>query len=701
METNLGEGYLYLVGARGYSAYEIAQQHGFTGTEEEWLASLVGPQGEKGTPFGELTPEEKEQIRGKSAYEVAVENGFIGTVDDWINAFLTPDGYCQTDYVDNLEETKINKKPYYYNSVSDMKADTVLKVGDLCITTGYYSFNDGGGATYKVREKTESDVADNGFYHIVNNLVFELLIENNMVNIKQLGAKSLDKNNTKEDIVPYVQKYITYLDNSLNQISLYIPSGVWFSSPLNIARDKGFCITGDGKFTLNHKECSTYITSLNDNQEYIWKIGNSTTSCNNWVLNNIYFSSSDFNYSTSISKGVYKKITDACLIFERASFGLSDNLFFDWIEGTALKIGSSWENYFGLLNFRHINALGKSVIVIDDALTSSDNVTATSFEKIMCESSLGDFILTKQNANFGNSYIGTFNFEAWPLTPSSDYVFTTITTETESDFTHWSLFNVEGRCEIEVNNLELNNFAFRYLTYNEEKYCYDTIVNVLEDGANPNMVINNIALSGSKMDFPILRQNNHYLLNTNSFFVNNIRFNRTTFGVYFDVQGARKIYCNTPVLNANTSRSEIYSITRLSDVIPFYEVSNNLTAATEQAKYGVLYYDKDSRNNLHLVAKPYNTSSGDGDVHILTSNVICTGDNLLIRAKVPAETSVVLFLMLDNATRKNITLAGTGDYEDYTFTGINATIPMGKIMSIRMSPASAGLDCYLDYYKFY
>lgn len=27
-------------GARGYSAYEIAQQNGFTGTEQEWLESL-------------------------------------------------------------------------------------------------------------------------------------------------------------------------------------------------------------------------------------------------------------------------------------------------------------------------------------------------------------------------------------------------------------------------------------------------------------------------------------------------------------------------------------------------------------------------------------------------------------------------------------------------------------------------------------
>ena len=35
-------------GARGYSAYEVAVQEGYVGTEEEWLASLKGDTGEKG-----------------------------------------------------------------------------------------------------------------------------------------------------------------------------------------------------------------------------------------------------------------------------------------------------------------------------------------------------------------------------------------------------------------------------------------------------------------------------------------------------------------------------------------------------------------------------------------------------------------------------------------------------------------------------
>ena len=37
-------------GADGESAYEVAVANGFVGTEEEWLASLVGPQGPKGDP---------------------------------------------------------------------------------------------------------------------------------------------------------------------------------------------------------------------------------------------------------------------------------------------------------------------------------------------------------------------------------------------------------------------------------------------------------------------------------------------------------------------------------------------------------------------------------------------------------------------------------------------------------------------------
>ncbi|MDZ5777290.1 hypothetical protein U4I94_22990, partial [Stenotrophomonas maltophilia] len=37
-------------GQDGYSAYELAQQYGYEGTEREWLASLKGDKGDKGDP---------------------------------------------------------------------------------------------------------------------------------------------------------------------------------------------------------------------------------------------------------------------------------------------------------------------------------------------------------------------------------------------------------------------------------------------------------------------------------------------------------------------------------------------------------------------------------------------------------------------------------------------------------------------------
>lgn len=53
-------------GDKGESAYEIAVEHGFSGTEEEWLVSLHGKDGIDGTD-------------GKSAYESAQEGGYAGT----------------------------------------------------------------------------------------------------------------------------------------------------------------------------------------------------------------------------------------------------------------------------------------------------------------------------------------------------------------------------------------------------------------------------------------------------------------------------------------------------------------------------------------------------------------------------------------------------------------------------------------------
>ena len=69
-------------GADGKSAYELAVDKGYTGTLEEWLASLVGEVGATGQAGS----------NGQSAYEIAVKNGYTGTETEWLASLVGAKG---------------------------------------------------------------------------------------------------------------------------------------------------------------------------------------------------------------------------------------------------------------------------------------------------------------------------------------------------------------------------------------------------------------------------------------------------------------------------------------------------------------------------------------------------------------------------------------------------------------------------------
>jgi hypothetical protein len=75
-------------GIDGDSAYEIAKQNGFVGTEKQWLDSLigsVGPMGGNGSA-GPTGPAGPQGYTGLSAYQVAQANGFTGTEQEWLDS---------------------------------------------------------------------------------------------------------------------------------------------------------------------------------------------------------------------------------------------------------------------------------------------------------------------------------------------------------------------------------------------------------------------------------------------------------------------------------------------------------------------------------------------------------------------------------------------------------------------------------------
>lgn len=79
-----------LDGTDGKSAYDLAVAKGYTGTESEWLASLVGTAGENGQ-------------NGKSVYELAVEKGFEGTLSEWLDSLVGKDGVNGTNGTDGKD----------------------------------------------------------------------------------------------------------------------------------------------------------------------------------------------------------------------------------------------------------------------------------------------------------------------------------------------------------------------------------------------------------------------------------------------------------------------------------------------------------------------------------------------------------------------------------------------------------------------
>ena len=143
-------------------------------------------------------------------------------------------------------ETKLGKKPYYYNIVADMKADMKLKAGDMVITLGFHTKNDNGGARYKIRNITNDDVVDEMTIIALNNqnLIAELIIDE-LINVKQFGAygdNTHDDTNAFQGAINYIRnKEISFASNTGDgniytglDYKLIIPYGRYKITTVNI-----------------------------------------------------------------------------------------------------------------------------------------------------------------------------------------------------------------------------------------------------------------------------------------------------------------------------------------------------------------------------------------------------------------------------------------------------------------------------------
>ena len=122
------------------------------------------------------------------------------------------------------------KSTFTFDTVSDMKDNEYLINGMFAQTLGYNELNDGGASKYKIRTKTNDDIPDDMFIIELddNTLVAELIVENNKINVRQIGITGEDDDNTTVLTTLFAKGY-----------DMYFPSGTYnFDTPLTLISHK-------------------------------------------------------------------------------------------------------------------------------------------------------------------------------------------------------------------------------------------------------------------------------------------------------------------------------------------------------------------------------------------------------------------------------------------------------------------------------
>lgn len=182
----------------------------------------------------------------------------------------------------------IKQKIYHFNNVEEMKNCLTLIPGDVVETLGYHEANDGGGATYRIRTKTENDVEDGGSIHFLSNDFIAELNVKETVNVKQFGAKTVKITNinqicneldNEEDCSVYFNNALTYIYNlAFNNktrgfnCNLFVPSGSYII--------KNTIILSSLTHLIANGLVSFYWINTSDEEKYCFKIGTVDTDLN-------------------------------------------------------------------------------------------------------------------------------------------------------------------------------------------------------------------------------------------------------------------------------------------------------------------------------------------------------------------------------------------------------------------------------------
>lgn len=342
-----------------------------------------------------------------------VENYFDNLdVQDEINHKLdemVEDGTLESILLNYVNIEKI------YNTTIEMIADYDNLLNNMKIKTlGYYDLNDGGGADFIITNTSNNNYQIN----LQNGLYAEMIIINDTINFKQLGAKPFNPESESQfDNKPIMDLYVSICEQKDHKYTLLIDDGIWCFSPTLISRFKGVDIRGKKIFP---REANTAVTivPLNDNQEYIWKVGgladvedvatniniNQMTTCSHFE--GLQFRTNYDNLRYTVLKG--------CFYIDSCMYMTFEDIYVFNFRGNGLVIRSSWELNFKTLMFRGQRGFEYTSLLFANNRPITNvaaNISSLDIDSLMFEGNDGKYIYSQPYSGFSHNHIGHINIE--------------------------------------------------------------------------------------------------------------------------------------------------------------------------------------------------------------------------------------------------------------------------------------------------
>lgn len=406
------------------------------------------------------------------------------------------------EYVDNKIETKT---AIIYNSVLEMKEDSLLTVGATIITTGYYSANDGGGATYRI---IESENADKWCEQTVNG--YAELISDQTVNAECFGLKASDD----FDCTAILQKVCANY-----KYKIRFGMGTYRFSECFIGNGAFVDLYGISSEDLDDTSAfirQTIFGPFSEGQNYIMKFGGkadfSVDDVSDYTTNQLSGVSivgitftEDKLISTSALPYTALLTIDNCVNGHLA-------LSFFMTHHTSLVIRESWEFKCDYISVRgsYTDVNTSAIILANRVLTSSaSNISNFTIDNLDGEQIAGQLIIAEDSANISNSCIDSIVVENGRMGSEFEiyggkYVEALVTSDTGLFDGTYTMNPFISLSNFSIGTIDLSLFGYGYFMNGETK---------MVDGLN----IAECACGTVRTDLSVLYCNgNNFVLQGNS-----------------------------------------------------------------------------------------------------------------------------------------------------------------------------------------